>query len=447
MERKAFDDGFIVGYAFDGYIQVLPPSLNPTPISTGITVPGSMSALETAYWNGFVIGTVSKGVIEVPTSREGWYVETIRTNAGLGYSSFAVKRKTANGRPSMIYNIFIDNGIIKTAIREYPDYNKKKWTTQFEIGEGLAVAIAFDGYWEYHSNKWRMITNEDPNLFWVDTNGNLYSQLWDDEATKTLLATDAIKVKAIRAWRNVNIPEVDQGLVVGYIKTDGVYYRNYAYQENGGVLWEPERLVYSGTVNNVNLFLTNDYRMGFAIEDSLNKIHLQITERAWVGMALGREKFYSKPSASIDFLKIQYRQIYGTEYFDVVPKVSTSLLYGSSYNRVLAIENIDDGTGDYGKQIKIMFEKSVFDTSIVDFSLIDVNGDPYGIEIVTEISPTEFIITIMDFNNSQGDLTLTFTSSTARNEAGYPFDSIVTDFTPINLIGTTPPEVEEVWNE
>lgn len=446
MDREAFDSGFIIGYAFDGYIQVLPPSSEPHTINSNIIVPGGISDSLKDYWNGFFLGAVAKGVVEVPITREGWFVETIRTKAGLGDLSFAIKRKIINSRPTMIYNIYIDNGVIRTATREYPGYSSNKWRNQFDLGVGTAVAIAFNGYWDYYNDKWHMITDEWPHLFWVN-DGNLYMQIWDDEATKLQLATDVIKVKAIRAWRNINISEVDQGLVVGYIKSDGVYYRNYAYQEDGSVLWEPERQVYAGTVNNLNLFLTNDYRMGFAIEDSSNKIRLYITDRVWTGMGTGREKFIIQPNVDIGFLGISYHNRYATERFNVIPITSLALLYGSSFNEILSIENIDDETGDFGNQVHVIFRHSMFNSSISEFVLQDENEDLYLAESITEISSTEFIIRFMDFNNSHGDLTFKFTCDTTTNEAGYPFDNMTTTFTSRNLVPTVVPEVEAIWNE
>lgn len=406
--------------------------------------------LKKAFNNGYLTGIIAYNFVKdgkVPIVDKSWYVETARSNLNLGDSSFAARRLLSIGAPDFVYNIYVEDGVIKTAIKDFSSLDLNTWQYQFDVGTGTSVAIAFNGFWEHSQNKWRMITEENPHLFWVDTSGNLNSQLWDNQSSKLQLATDVIKVKAIRAWRNVNISEVDQGLVVGYIKSDGVYYRNYAYQEDGSVLWEPERQVYAGTVNNLNLFLTNDYRMGFAIEDSSNKIRLYITDRVWTGMGTGREKFIIQPNVDIGFSGISYRNRFVTERFNVIPITSLALLYGSSFNEILSIENIDDETGDFGNQVHVIFRHSMFNSSISEFVLQDENEDLYLAESITEISSTEFIIRFMDFNNSHGDLTFKFTCDTTTNEAGYPFDNMTTTFTSRNLVPTVVPEVEAIWNE
>ena len=55
-----------------------------------------------------------------------WTVETLREKEGLGDLSIAARRMKAYGSPDRLYNIYVDNGIVKTAMRDYPDYLKKQ---------------------------------------------------------------------------------------------------------------------------------------------------------------------------------------------------------------------------------------------------------------------------------------------------------------------------------
>ena len=48
------------------------------------------------------------------------------------------------------------------------------------MGLGSSVAIAFNGYWERYRKLWRLITEEKPWIFWVDSTGVLWRQHWDD---------------------------------------------------------------------------------------------------------------------------------------------------------------------------------------------------------------------------------------------------------------------------
>lgn len=220
-----------------------------------------------------------------------WTTEVIRTKEGLGDLSVAARRLKPYGGPDSLYNIYVDNGVVKTAIRAYPDYQKDGWEDQFELGAGTACAICFDGYWELYKKKWQMVTSEKPWIFWV-TGGVLYTQYWDDISTRLELSTNVTKVKSIRAWKNQEDPTLDQGVVVGYIKTDGsVYYRNYSYQVIGEFGWEYEKKIdeIDGVNVNLNLFITNDYRIGFIVENSTGQITFIITSRMWAGMAIPPE--------------------------------------------------------------------------------------------------------------------------------------------------------------
>ncbi len=217
-----------------------------------------------------------------------WTVETIRSKSDLGDISVTPRRYTPYGQPNRIYEIHVDNGNVFTAIREYPDTFKAGWINQFTVGGGSSVALSFDGNWKRYRAVWRLVTEEKPWIFWVDSSGILWRQLWDDAATLSQLDTDVSYVKAIRAWRNQYSAELDQGIIVGYIKTDGsLWYRNYCRQIDGTVMWDVARQITAvSNAVNFNLFLTNDYRVGFCIEKSNQEIQWLITQRNWAGMAL-----------------------------------------------------------------------------------------------------------------------------------------------------------------
>ena len=60
-----------------------------------------------------------------------------------------------------------------------------------------------------------LVTHEKkPWIFWVDGDSKLWAQHWDDDTTKQELATGVTYVRAIRAWKNLNIGRSDQGIVV-----------------------------------------------------------------------------------------------------------------------------------------------------------------------------------------------------------------------------------------
>lgn len=349
-----------------------------------------------------------------------WTVETIRRGDTLGDISLAARRRLANGPPDSIYEIHIENGVAKTSIRKYPDYFKLGWVHQFEIGEASAVAIAFNGNWELHKRKWRLKTDEIPFIFWVDTQGVLWSQLWDLNETKRQISSSVTKVKAIRGWKNVNFPDKDQGIIVSYIKTDGkVYYSSYCQTVDLTNVWEPEKQLveFIATAISINMFITNDFRMGFTIEDSLGNIHWMVTERNWAGMAITTEtiKPYLEKSKT-ELIEITFHDVFEpAETIRVYSPYSEGLehIFHDVYNKFLWIENMDDGSGDWGRTLQFETLHPMHVLQAVNLFLEDVYfGTMIPIGNVSQLGRNKYRIsvseeTLVGMNNSQGSVRLT----------------------------------------
>ena len=395
-----------------------------------------------------------------------WTTEIIREKEGIGDLSVAARRQKPYGRPNRLYNIYVDNGTVKTSIREYPDYQNLKWQNQFDVGTGTACAIAFDGYWDLYRLKWQMVTSENPWLFWVDGAGKLWTQFWNEIDTKTELATGVSKVKSIRGWRNINMPLVDQGVVAGYIKTDGkVYYRNYSYQSTGEYAWENERQIveFTETAVNLNLFITNDYRMGFVIEDSTGKIHLYVTERAWAGMAIAPERIYANPyEIHLDLIELDYENTYEDIHIQANPyDITLDLLFASTENSILSSENkpivmLDENEEEYddwGWTIEFEVQNPVIEILIENVVVTDTsNSSAIPMASIEDLGDNKYRLLASDviesgFNNILGDIKVDITG--VYNEAGYEYESMSYTFTPVNLVPTDipAPEVEAIWNE
>ena len=384
-----------------------------------------------------------------------WTVETIRTGATLGDVSVAPRRFNSYGTPNRIYEIHVINGEVKTSIREYPDKLKDGWQDQFSLGTGSAVAMAFNGHWERYRNRLSLVTDESPWITWVDGSGKLWTQLWDDTTTKTEMDTSVVKVRAIRAWKNTNFADKDHGIVVGYIKTDGsLWYRNYCQQSDNSYLWESAKQVTEFTSVGValNLFITNDYRMGFIVEDNLGQIHWILTHRNWAGMAVLPENIAIRTTADVEFVQVDYIRTYEDEYIDISTEVAIEMLFGRTDNSLVELINIADSEDDWGFKVKVRLLYKSENTPT--FALTDLTtSSAIAIESVEVVEEGfEYVLNIdpiieSGINNALGDIGITVTSFI--NEAGYDYETINDSFTPINLepTGAEPPSVEVIYNE
>ena len=387
-----------------------------------------------------------------------WVAETIRSGANLGDVSLAPRRQKVTGPPNRIYEIHVIGGVVGTAIREYPDKFKDGWQNQFTLGTGSKVAIAFDGEWHRYRKLWRLVTHEVPWIFWVDGDSKLWAQLWDDDTTKQELATGVTYCRAIRAWKNLNLADKDQGIVVGYIKSDGkVYYRNYCQLLDLTYTWEIERELaeFTGTASSLNLFITNDYRMGFIVADSLDDIYWYITDRDWAGMAIAADTISVAPAElTVDLIPIEYITPHiEDEYLTVAPaELITTLLYADTDNAVNAINapNIDD---DWGWIINLTFDHPIPTLSLVEVVVTNVdNSTTITMASIEKVSDEIYRLHVSDIvesgiNNVSGDIKVTVTG--AINPAGYTYITMEHTFTPINLVPTfiPLPEVEVIFNE
>lgn len=395
-----------------------------------------------------------------------WTVETIRETSGLGDVSVAPRRFRPYGPPNRIYGIYVHNGEVKTMIREYPDKLKDGWQDQFSLGAGSSVAIAFDGRWERYRKLWRLVTEEKPWLFWVDDNNVLWRQYWDDASTKIQLDTGVTRVRAIRAWKNVNLPAHDQGIVVGYIKTDGtVWYRNYCQQADYSYVWESPRQLtdFTSTAVNLNLFLSNDYRMGFVIEDSTHQVHWFVTPRNWAGMALEQDKIAVTAKADVVFTEVTHHRVVAEEIITVSANADVAFLFGATDNTIIGLENLpmtrfnEEGEEyqDWGFIVRVTLK--YFAVNIPTITLVDTERNAQipvsHVEEVVGSEGFQFDVYIDDvaaeFGLNTVQQTVRVTVSGAINEAGYMYDTMVAEFAPVNLVppALALPEVEAIWNE
>lgn len=363
------------------------------------------------------LGNVSDPKLKIAVSRAKttvtdanyWTVETIREKAGLGDISVAPRRFFKHyGGPDRLYEIHVDSGQVHTAIREYPDKLKQGWQPQLTLGPGSSVAITFDGEWELYRKAWRLQTHEVPWIFWVDSTGILWGQLWSDETTLVELASEVSTVEAIRGWKELNQGQNDQGIIVAFIKTDGtVWYRSYCIQPDLSYMWESSReiLGFTGIAVNIGLFLTNDYRLGVTVENSLGNIWWLITNRVWVGMAVQIEQIQSGIyNSTFTVIPVNYIE-------NSIEESITSGLYNAFFNVAEPIYPLPISAANPNNvptEIKLKFNYPIdYDLSgaMSAFTIKDSINTIFTIlSTAPGVDNTEIIFTTSTFNSASGNM-------------------------------------------
>jgi hypothetical protein len=386
---------------------------------------------------------------------------------GLGPLAVAIRREDRLKGPQKIYLVYVENGVAHLAVSDYLKSIEQvqDWEYLYPIGPALDVAIEFDGRWQRTSPDaevcfdspalWTLVSFGEPYIFRILPNSSLVVQQGQGP-TYELAPSGVTKVAALRGWKNTYLWNHDQGIICAYIRNGDLYYRNFANQGTDAdplpAIWDTERKVDElSPAEDVALFRTNDYRVGFLAERN-GEIHWAITSRNWAVMALEPHTITAGIDVAVDLIPITYVNLYHEHTITAGITVAVQMLYGASYNAFTLAANDDNET------VRATVEHLLTDPDPLEFVIIDENEDAFDcldVEI-DPLDPLTLILTVQDLNYANqssegaGDLTLKFLGSvTAKGEAGQSVDPFQITFTPTGLefIALSPPEVEAMWNE
>jgi len=282
----------------------------------------------------------------------------------------AIKRSSASDGPEdiEILVVYIEDGETHVARMEDGDLSPlwrklrhKEWIHLGTMGPASDVAVEYDGYWikpdnqegiwwarGHEGTRWLKVSEGEPWIFRLHE-GTIYAHEGIKDTDPTELASDGVEqCHAIRGWKNVRFPDRDFGLVVAYIRDDNVFYRNRAEQENGDVIWEPERPdldsgddpLFDGNASYVYGFRTNDYRMGLLAVVNGDTEWI-ITERNWAGMAIDDEViFITLDQFSLDLIGVTYHDVETEETITAGLTNMTTWMWWAQETEPLTAENV-----------------------------------------------------------------------------------------------------------
>ncbi len=376
---------------------------------------------------------------------------TVRKGPGLGHNAVAVQ--TLNGDPYKLWSLYENEGHIHLATCDDVDVLPTNWkvidTLDLDASE---TAIVFDGEWQWHKDEgvWKLHTEETPWLFWVNSYGVLKAQKYGDDHIEDL-AIGAYGLSAVRAWKNQTMPTLDQGIIVSYLQLGGLFYRNYCLQDYGETIWEPPReIVYPADtlVSKASVFLLNDYRVGFAVEDTLGKVHWIISTRNWAGMASPSDNITAGiVNVKFEVFPIKYHNFICDEHIttgvtDVFLNVAEVI-----YPAAVSADN-----GDKEQETIWMYVNHAIISDITQaahaFTITDSIGVVYDI-IAVEFDRDRLTVIFYteNFGGAAGDMTIAYNRNSyalyAQNQGSlFAFESFSLTFTP-NLV---PPEGHTLEN-
>ena len=299
-------------------------------------------------------------VVATQTSVNSLLSEPIHEDIAPALGDVAVRQMSGDKGLALAYALCLDDGVSTMYMRKFPAGFDYKWEQQFVFGRVSDVALEYNGVWKMNAaQEWYYLeTDEFPYIFFVQE-GDLYVQYWRDEATRTLLATNVSQISACKGWQSSVDVDLDQGLIIGYLKSGAVFYRALCCQSDGSYIWEAEHEVTTLGSGNTTLSVirTNDFRIGFLTQNN-GEMLLTLTHRNYAGMSVRPETVHTNISnARMSLPDIVRKYAETTE----TASVTVLLPYGiidttdSSELEVTGVERInrDEGFACYGFKVYV----------------------------------------------------------------------------------------------
>lgn len=251
---------------------------------------GIHSVIVTAQVNAGTLAIDTRGIL---FTIDGGYLAERMLDVGVDMRDISIRQLSQDYGPDEIWIVGIEAGEAIVRKRKYDPKATIGFTPCFSVGHAIEAAIEFDGDWILRNNDSvdTLETQENPWIFWVDTEGVLHGQLGDDETTKVQLDTNVSKVYACRGFSSMYYKEQDQGLVLAYLKDGKVYYTQYVYNPTAKECRWSDIFVLDESLSNVKSVAVqrlNDYRLGFTIVLP-DETRLYITDRMYVAQAVPKE--------------------------------------------------------------------------------------------------------------------------------------------------------------
>ena len=384
-------------------------------------------------------------------------------DVGFDVRDITMRRLDPYSDPSYVFAAGIDEGRALIRGREYSQEYALAWKPISDLGPAKDIRIESDGRWVQTDVGYRYVTYEYPAATVLRNNGVLEYIDLNSVISPRIIAEDVTYHSMVRGYNNIVFEERDQGMLIAYVKDSKAYYRNLLVRD-GVVIVHPERRLLEDVTNvtRVNATRLNDYRLAIVVEtDNIN--YLMVTERNWAGIAIAPNVIAVTAKAEVAFTEVTYHKAFEDEIITVSANADVAFLFGATDNTIIGLENLpmtrfnEEGEEyqDWGFIVRVTLD--YFAVNIPTITLVDTeHNTQISVSHVEEVIGSggfQFDVYIDDvaaeFGLNTVQQTVRVIVSGAVNEAGYTYDTMVEEFTPVNLVppALPLPEVEAIWNE
>jgi hypothetical protein len=333
-----------------------------------------------------------------------------------------------NGGAAKIYALPLTNG--------KPTQTPTLWQT---IAGAVDVALAFEGTYSNVARTGRVefTTVGDPWVFWTDGSGNVYAR--HGTGTDELVASSAVSISAIMGVASI-MGAVSEGMILAYATNVGaVYTRQYL---DG--IWEDAVLCSTAPANVVDVALSRtwDYRVCMQLRVSSGAVYQMLGKSMIMGNANTEQVQVSSVDLTTEVYATIPRDTKKEEHIEVAAADLSANVYSAIAPTIVSVENIDDGTGNWGLILRVTFSGPVYD--IEGQAGAFVLGGAFTGEAIAydpaDASLKTLLLTMADFNNAASPSDLVYTPGTLASGPSVTLvEGQTVSVTLVNLVPTSPP--------
>lgn len=338
---------------------------------------------------------------------------------------------------TMIYIGYIQDGKAKVTSAITKTKMEEHVWLQHDFEENAShISIAFDGVMNMGTDTMiEFITERDPWVFWINEGALYAKKLSSDAEPITLAVSNCTDVSVICATDSAS-SSFNFGLVAFFILEGTIYYRQLIdgdWKDGVPIQNVPENIV------KIAAFRTWDHRVGVQMQTSEGKVYELYTQYMGIGKRNTEHIEVSDVTAKGDLCQMKYHDGLFDERVEVADITSYGYFTWGLSSVPLSVENLDDGTGNYGFIVRIVLDHPVRNVTgtYERFSMVDSVGIKYlCTDAYAEEDGLAIVLTFMNFNVSAGnDLTVTYTPASphilcpAANLAAFSYT-----FTPTGLV-------------
>lgn len=375
------------------------------------------------------------------------YPKTVYSKNAKG-SDIAIQIQDIYTTPEYVYLTSCVDGYATLSRTARVLSSSANWEQLRVLGEANMTGVEFMHRWAQNpEGRYKPYTYGEPVCFWTDkfygTTGKLYWQKNQYVPAELLIDSEVSAFAVCHGWKSVVDPTTDQGLILVYATAGQVFMRSYQEVTLNFWSWSDPVLLYSGNIKDLSISRSLDYRVLITLVTLANKILLIPSDRTYPGTGI---TLPDTSTVTMDRATISRTLV---NYHDQIQPNETSNVSFYGYTKRTLVGASNQIINAYNNGGTTLFVSLLSDVDSYDLSKWIVKDSINRQFVVLDALKQEglpvgssFVLTLVDFNNAVGNMTLTILSGGTTIEGNTVTGDMTYTFVPEGLEPIEIPPVE-----